>query len=158
MAHPAGRRAARAVVPVLAVVVLGAVGLALHQPAANQTPPSTAPISSRPASQPVVARPLRALEPPVRVTAPDSPAPTSPPVDAGTPADTSGLKTRWVADWSNMRRLPSNEAPVVRVLAPGTMVRGTPGKWGWWAIQYQGDTVGYVAGALLRPSRPTSIP
>lgn len=66
----------------------------------------------------------------------------------------AGLQRRWTADWSNMRRAPHNESPVVRVLAPGTEVHVAENKWGWWAILWKGDTVGYIAGALLRPRHP----
>ena len=66
----------------------------------------------------------------------------------------AGLQRRWTTDWSNLHRTPHNESPVVRVLPPGTEVHVAENKWGWWAILWKGDTVGYVAGALLRPSRP----
>ncbi len=82
--------------------------------------------SAPPASQPPVSRPIQAAH-----------------SDSGAPD-------------SAMRTAPANAAPVVRVLAPGTMVRATPGKWGWWAIQWNGDTIGYIAGALLRSSRPAN--
>ena len=158
MAHPAGRRAPRAALPLLTLVLLGALGLALGQTAPDPAPSSIitiTPDTARPVAQPVVARPIEST-PTVPGSARDSSGgPNDPPVAAAaTASDTTSLQTRWVAEWANMRRLPSNEAPVVRVLPPGTMVRGTPSKWGWWAIQYQGDTVGYVAGSLLRPSRP----
>lgn len=156
MEKPAGRPAAvRVTLPVLAAVLLAAIAISLRQVAFRQAP-------AAPASQSVVARPLLAA-PPLRdsrpadsaVTAPAPQPPRSPP-----PAveDETTLQTRWTVDWSNMRRGPSNEAPIVRVLPPGTLVRGTLDKWGWWAIQWQGDTVGYIAGALLRATRPSRTP
>ena len=153
MAHPAGRRAPRAAIPLLMAAILGALGLALGQTAPKPAPPSTPPGGDGPAPLSVVTRPAESTAAVPDTVRDSSTAPSLPEVTA-TVGDTPSLQTRWVADWSNMRRSPSNEAPVVRVIPPGTMVRGTPSKWGWWAIQYQGDTVGYVAGSLLRPSRP----
>ncbi len=87
---------------------------------------------------------------------PEEPAATEASV-AAPPAPTlrsSTLQTRWTTVWVNVRGGPSNTAPVVRVLAPGTAVRGAEGKWGWWAVRLGGDTVGYIAGELLSNRQP----
>lgn len=165
--RPAGRPlAVRAAVPV-AVVFLGVLAAALRQPTFGPTPAATATrmASALPAVQPVVARPVHAAPPPL----PDSPRDASAPADSAGAADSplaavsdadeaTPLQTRWVADWSNVRRAPDNEAPVMRVLAPGTQVRGIPAGWGWWSIRLGGDSTGYIAGALLRSSRPARSP
>ncbi|MBI4419343.1 MAG: zinc ribbon domain-containing protein [Gemmatimonadetes bacterium] len=70
----------------------------------------------------------------------------APPIPAAAPA----LETRWTLVWTNVRERPSNEAPVLRVFRPGTEVHGTAGRYGWWSIQLGGDSIGYIAGALLR--------
>lgn len=177
MEKPAGRRpSARAAVLVLAAVVLGALAIGLRQQVFHSAPRATTGMTSAPSAlQPIVAHPIQATPPPLPNSAPNDTAVADSPVvgaadsavvraaDSMAVADSASgeatpLLTRWVADWSNMRTAPANDAPVVRVLAPGTMVRATPGKWGWWVIQYRGDTVGYIAGALLRASRPTRRP
>jgi RNA polymerase subunit RPABC4/transcription elongation factor Spt4 len=70
----------------------------------------------------------------------------------------AGLQRKWTMDWSNLRRGPHNASPVVRVLPPGTEVHVARNRWGWWAVVWQSDTVGYIAGALLRATRPNPAP
>jgi ribosomal protein L37E len=160
--RPARHRPALRIAVPAAVAVLGALGLALvaRQLAFQRASQPAEPVArALLAAPPDVARPIRAA-PPVRrtpatgglaevVSARQASGVADSPAGAG-----ASLQTRWVADWSNMRRAPANEAAIVRVLPPDTEVRAAPSKWGWWAIVWQGDTVGYIAGALLRPSRP----
>lgn len=169
--HPARRRPAFRVAFPAAAAVLGALVLALiaRNLAFDPTAPRAGQVTSAGLTpQLVVARPIQAVPPALPTRGPAKAAHPGPlagsrvvsVADSQALTDSAGqgasLHTRWIADWSNMRRAPANEAAVVRVLAPGTEVRATPSKWGWWAIVWQGDTVGYVAGALLRANRPAS--
>lgn len=156
MARPARRHlAARAALPVLAAVLLGALAIALRQQAVERPAPATAPVAgASAASPPTAAHRIQAAPP---GSAQDDPVASGFEVvaDAATGEAAAPPQTRWIADWSNVRKAPTNEAPIMRVLPPGTEVRATPGQWGWWSIRLGGDSVGYVAGALLRSSRPT---
>src|SRR2546425_2025812 len=71
--------------------------------------------------------------------------PLAPPVNASAPPP----ETRWTATWANVREQPKNDAPILRVLAPGTPVKGTLDRYGWWLVHLEGKSVGYVAGELL---------
>lgn len=84
-----------------------------------------------------------------------APAPTTLVTAAGAAATAATVpETRWTTTWVNVRTGPSNEAPVLRVLGPGTAVQVTVGKWGWWAVRVGSDSVGYVAGELLSDRKP----
>jgi len=179
---PARRRAnPRLILLVIAAGLLTVMAVALRDRAFQPTrADSTTTAQASPAPQPVVAPAVVAAPPRLRAesaspdtlaarptgaadSAPPAPNP-APPANPTLPEVVAtmdsaallaaGLQRRWTVDWSNMHRAPHNESPVVRVLPPGTEVHVAENKWGWWAILWKGDTVGYVAGALLRSSRP----
>ncbi len=141
---------ARALTPLLAAVLLGALAITLryqafHHPRATAPGLTDAPHDSQPAT--ALPAPAERDSPPVDLARAESADSASVRLDL--------LRTRWTADWSNMRRAPDNGAPIVRVLPPATEVRAAQSQWGWWAVIWKGDTVGYIAGALLRTTRPT---
>ncbi len=182
---PARRRAnPRLVLPVIATVLLSLMAIVLRdrafQPAhADSTVTAATALAPQPVVAPAVvaAPPKRQAEsagtdtPPARPAAvADSTPPTVPAIatanslvtDAAAMDSTAlaaaGLRRKWTTDWSNMHRAPLNQSPVVRVLPPGTEVHVAENRWGWWAILWKGDTVGYIAGALLRSTRPDRTP
>jgi hypothetical protein len=111
----------------------------------------------------VVAR--RSVEPvptPPDSTSPvqDSIVPASSPAPVDTPkaepVQVSSRITRWTQMWTNVRRRPEEDAPIARVLRPGTRVEGEPRRYGWWVIYVGGDSAGYVAGGLLSSRAPAT--
>ncbi len=151
IARPAQRpRPFRTALPALVAVILAALALALGEQLLDRTPrasPQTTTTRARP--KPLVAR---AIEPPPAATRDSVVA--KPAV-----ADSPGFQTAWTTMWVNVRQRPTNQAPVLRVLRPGTQIRGTIGQWGWWSVRLGSDSLGYVAGELLRAARPgDSIP
>jgi DNA-directed RNA polymerase subunit RPC12/RpoP len=143
----AARTALMATLGVGALVVLALV--ATSRRLADGTLPA---VATPETTATVVARPETTTAPPAPTTATASAGDT---VSKSANADSSaGLQTRWTTSWVNLRSAPSNEAPIVRVLRPGTAVHGTAAKWGWWATHLSGDSVGYVAGALLSTREP----
>ncbi len=66
--------------------------------------------------------------------------------------------TRWTLDWTNVRQARALDAPVVRVLKPGTGVQVGDRVNGWWAVYLEGRLVGYAAGSLLAATPPGPRP
>jgi hypothetical protein len=118
-----------------------------------------------------VAQPIRATVPPPAMTAVRDREPQASATDRTTPRSgaesrestveprtSPGIETRWTLMWSNVRQRPDNDAPILRVLRPGTAVQGVPGNWGWWTIRLGRDSVGYIAGDLLVATPPPNPP
>jgi hypothetical protein len=63
---------------------------------------------------------------------------------------------RWTTLWANVRAEPRDSALVVEVLRPGTLIEGIRHPSGWWLVFVDGDSIGYVAGALLSAEPPDS--
>ena len=149
--HAGGRGA---VVPPETTVTVAA------QPETTATTPAAAPASSAtvqpadPAPAPSTAVSPRP-QPPVADSTPGpvaaAPIPARPDSSA---LLSSALQTRWTTTWVNVRDEPSDGAPILRVLGPATAVRGAAARWGWWAVRLGGDSVGYIAGALLSSRKP----
>jgi RNA polymerase subunit RPABC4/transcription elongation factor Spt4 len=137
-------------------------------PAASQAVEAPALVAAAPKPRPESTRTDTPAGQPARAV--DSARPTAQPTVAANSTLTdlanmdsaallgAGLERRWTVDWSNMHRTPRNGSPIVRVLPPGTEVHVAQDKWGWWAILWKGDTVGYIAGALLRANRRNRTP
>jgi len=126
--------------------------------AATPTPPpppaETSSVTARPQAAP-------ASETAQAVVLPDSSVPRATPLLAAPPTDTivkeSGglpLQTKWTMLWVNVRQGPADKAPIVKVLRPGTKVEALPRRYGWWLIFESGDSIGYIAGALLSGRPP----
>jgi len=178
--HPGGRsRVARGIALALLAVALTAIAVAAREQLTSRSSVAAAPASPPARTEP---EPITAVPPPapgrdsvsatptemvapvqtvprVQTIAPAETVPPAPPEPVAAPpatADGPDLQTRWTAGWSNVRGRPANDAPVLRVLPPGVEVRGRRGDWGWWAVRLGGDTVGYIAGALLVAAPPSS--
>jgi len=67
------------------------------------------------------------------------------------------LETRWTANWANVRLHPYQGSAVLEELPPGTRVDAVRDSSGWWFVYAYGDSLGYVAGSLLRASPPDSL-
>jgi RNA polymerase subunit RPABC4/transcription elongation factor Spt4 len=149
----------------LALVVPALVLVALQQRAPGAAVPARGPEQ---ALQPAQAAPAAGSEPqaapaPGAGAAHAAPepreAPPAPPVSAGPlPAAPPATETRWTLDWTNVREARALDAPVVRVLKPGTAVRVGERVNGWWAVYLEGHLVGYAAGSLLATSPPDPLP
>ncbi len=165
---PARRRAhARVILPVVVTILLSLMAVSLRNRALLPSrADSTAAATTPAAPQPVMARGVVAAPPKPQAESAGAdtaagPTTTLPQVTAAMDSAAllaAGLKRKWTTDWSNMHRAPRNESPVIRVLPPGTEVHVAENQWGWWAILWKGDTVGYIAGALLRSTRPYRTP
>ncbi|MBI4500960.1 MAG: SH3 domain-containing protein [Gemmatimonadetes bacterium] len=64
------------------------------------------------------------------------------------------LKTKWTTLWVNVRQGPADDAPIIKVLRPGTRVEAQARRYGWWLVFVDGDSLGYVAGDLLSAREP----
>lgn len=148
---PAGRgRLARQLLWGAAVVLtLAGAALALRPLLRPEAPPAAVDLVTPPA--PAAPSPAWQTE---AVPAPSGQAATA----TRDTAAALAVRTRWTSTWANVRQGPDTSAPVVRVLPPGTEVIGTRGQWGWWTIRWGGDSVGYIAGALLVPTQPPNVP
>ncbi len=152
--YAAGALLLAAVVPALVLVALQerAPGAAVPQrgPEQAQQPAQPAPLEES-APQATGAPAARATqEPPPRREAPLSVGPAVGP-GLGAPPST---ETRWTLDWTNVRQARGLDAPVVRVLKPGTAVQVGDRVSGWWAVYLEGRLVGYAAGSLLAATPP----
>jgi hypothetical protein len=56
-----------------------------------------------------------------------------------------------------VRLNPGPNSAVLDELAPGTRVEGVRNPSGWWLVYLDGDSIGYVAGSLLRADAPDSL-
>jgi|GEM_PF-2608179 len=80
----------------------------------------------------------------------------TPPVQPA-PSDTSiGPRTRWTADWVNVRSEPRPNSQVVQVLDPGLRVEVGTFNEGFWEVFLDGQLLGYVANSLLLREPPES--
>ena len=77
---------------------------------------------------------------------------TTPPPQADSQPAT--FKTKWTTLWVNVRQRPADNAPIVTVLRPGTRLETQARRYGWWLVFLDGDSLGYVAGALLSAREP----
>lgn len=104
-------------------------------------------------------------EPITAVATPVKAHPTAPAVVAAPPASAPvrpavterSLQVRWTVSWANVRAEPRESAFVLEQLPPGTRVEGFRRPSGWWLVYMYGDSIGYVAGALLHPSPPDTL-
>jgi hypothetical protein len=95
------------------------------------------------------------LNPPAPAQAVESPVPVANTLVAEVPPVV--LQTRWTIQWANARAEPREDALILEELPPGTQVEGVRHQSGWWLVYIYGDSVGYVAGALLRAQLPDSL-
>ena len=95
------------------------------------------------------------LNPPAPAQAVESPVPVANTLVAEVPP--VELQTRWTIQWANARAEPREDALILEELPPGTQVEGVRHRSGWWLVYIYGDSVGYVAGALLRAQLPDSL-
>ncbi len=63
-------------------------------------------------------------------------------------------RTRWTADWVNVREGPSPDAPVAQILDPGVRVEAGGYDGGFWEVYIDGRLLGYVANSLLLQEPP----
>jgi hypothetical protein len=101
-------------------------------------------VAAHPAFADTIHVPLTLL-PTVDTTRPPEPAAHASPSDSTRIV----LQPKWAKDWANVRQRPDANAPILQMLRPGTRVDGRAGENGWWLVFINGDSVGYVAGALL---------
>lgn len=137
--HP-GRRAPYVLLVLAAALAVPVLVIAALRDRGPQAPP------------PAVAEAAPEAPAPVR-----SPAETAAPASAPAPADSAGTEAKWTLDWVNVREGRGLEAPVVRVLRPGSPVRVSDRQVGWWALHLDGRVVGYVAGSVLGDQPPATV-
>lgn len=145
----------------LAAVVPALVLAALQQRAPGAAVPQGGPEQ---AQQPTQQAPAEESAPQA-TGAPEAPAAQEPPQPRQAPLSVGpGLAappaagTRWTLDWTNVREARALDAPVVRVLKPGTAVQVGDRVNGWWAVYLEGRLVGYAAGSLLAATPPGPLP
>ncbi len=148
-----GRRAPYALVALAGALAIPVLVITALRDRGPQAPPPAVAERSTQAAPPPAAAP--AQEPPPPAEAPARPVELAVPAPA--PADLVSTQTRWTLDWVNVRQDRAVEAPVVRVLRPGSPVQVSDRRIGWWALHLDGRVVGYVAGSVLgdRPPAPT---
>jgi hypothetical protein len=140
--------------PAIRVVEAAPVTVAVAAP--DTTPAPTVAVDSMKPAVVAADTTTKAPEPP-------APRPVTPPAPGVAPvaevaavqtADTSTRRTRWTRLWVNVRNAPEEGAPIARVLRPGTRVEGEERRYGWWVVYVEGDSAGFVAGALLSSRAP----
>lgn len=63
-------------------------------------------------------------------------------------------RTRWTANWVNVRENPSPDAPIAQILDPGVRVEVGGFDGGFWQVYVDGQLLGYVANSLLLQAPP----
>lgn len=143
------RRVRRAAVIAAGVTVVAVIwGISLKAPPPDKTAARTVPTPEEPAG-PLEEMMIARAAP--DTTATDLPAARpglAPPPEPPEPIPTD-RPARWTNNWVNVREDRSGDAPVVRILRPGTRVEVGDRARGWWAVSIDGVPVGYVASDLL---------
>ncbi len=151
IANP-GRHRAVSTLVLLLTVLIAAGALVIDRWPTTAASSGYVRLVPRPSEAPPPAPPDSSAATPDSIVASAKPVP----IDAQErePAAESTRLTRWTHLWTNVRRRPEENAPITRVLRPGTRVEGEPRRYGWWVIYVGGDSAGYVAGELLSSRTP----
>ena len=145
------RRVRRAAVIAAGVTVVAVIwGISFKAPPPDETAARAAPTPEEPAGpleEMMIARAPPDTTPTDLPAARPGPAPPPEPPEPIPPA-------RWTNNWVNVREDRSVNAPVVRILRPGTRVEIGDRARGWWAVSIEGVPVGYVSSELLDTAPP----
>lgn len=118
--------------------------------------PQAASVALEGAPEPSRSQAVALAQAPRAAEVPDRP-PWEATAPAPSPTDSAATQTKWTLDWVNVRQGRALDAPVVRILRPGSAVQVADRQSGWWALHLDGRVIGYVAGSVLGDQPPAAM-